>query len=384
VDLSDWEGVLHPAGRGDKATGTGADGNRPGRSGVRSARYRDLRPMLGAVILLATLSACGSAPVHHAAPPPATAAQTREYAPPGPPEDPWGPYIREAAQRYELPEPYIRAVMRQESGGQEFRNGSVITSPAGAIGLMQVMPETYAALRDRYGLGPDPYYPKDNILAGTAYLRELYDRFGSPGFLAAYNAGPQRLSDHLVTGKPLPAETVAYVAAIGPRIGAGSTVPAGAHQNYAVASSSAASDSLNRQALAAAATGRGGAPLSVPPTLAPTPMPVSAPPPKYASAAPVPAPIMVAALATSGGNWGIQVGAFSTQATAQAAADNVRAHAHGQLDTARTVVPVTTRPDGAILYRARLLGISADAASTVCNNLARDQVSCIVVTEDHV
>jgi len=344
---------------------------------VRHARQRNFRPLLGAVILLAALSACSSSPTHRAAPP-ATAEQVRDYAPPGSPDDPWGPYIHEASTRYEFPEPYIRAVMRQESGGQEFRNGSLVTSPAGAIGLMQVMPETYAALRDRYGLGPDPYYPRDNILAGTAYLKELYDRFGSPGFLAAYNAGPQRMSDHLATGRPLPAETVNYVAAIGPRIGAAGSVPGGTRPGYAVASSSA-SDALNRQALAAATGGHGGAPLAVPPPASPAP----APPPRYA-AAPAAVPVVVAALASNGGSWGIQVGAFSTQATAQAAADNVRARAHGQLDTARTVVPVTTRPDGAILYRARLLGISADAASDVCNSLARDQVSCIVVTEDHV
>ena len=93
---------------------------------------------------------------------------------------------------------------------------------------------------------------------------------------------------------------------------------------------------------------------------------------------------MVAALPTSGGGWGIQVGAFSNQALAQAAAENARARARGQLAGARTAVPVTTRADGVVLYRARLVGISADAANDVCNSLARDQVSCIVVTEDHV
>ena len=47
-------------------------------------------------------------------------------------------------------------------------------------------------LRARHDLGADPYNPHDNILAGAAYIRELHDRYGSPGFLADYNAGPRR------------------------------------------------------------------------------------------------------------------------------------------------------------------------------------------------
>src|SRR5579862_7864843 len=86
------------------------------------------------------------------------------------------------------------------------------------MGLMQVMPETYDELRDRYSLGGDPYDPHDNILAGTAYLREMYDIYGSPGFLAAYNAGPRRLDDYLSNNRPLPDETRRYVAMIGPSI----------------------------------------------------------------------------------------------------------------------------------------------------------------------
>ena len=86
------------------------------------------------------------------------------------------------------------------------------------MGLMQIMPETWAELRLRYGLGNDPYDPHDNILAGTAYLRELRDRYGSPGFLAAYNAGPARYEEHLA-GRPLPAETQAYLQKLAPVIG---------------------------------------------------------------------------------------------------------------------------------------------------------------------
>jgi Transglycosylase SLT domain len=86
---------------------------------------------------------------------------------------------------------------------------------------MQIMPETWSHLRVRYGLGADPYDPRDNILAVAAYLRELYDRYGSPGFLAAYNAGPTRYEDHLTTSRSLPADTLAYIADVVPLIGVG-------------------------------------------------------------------------------------------------------------------------------------------------------------------
>lgn len=122
--------------------------------------------------------------------------------------------IEEAARRFAVPAPWIRAVMRQESG---FNPRA--TSHAGAMGLMQVMPATYAELRRRYGFGSDPYDPRDNVLAGAAYLRELYDRFGPEGMLPAYNAGPGRYLQHRDQGRPLPAETRDYVARIGPRIG---------------------------------------------------------------------------------------------------------------------------------------------------------------------
>jgi hypothetical protein len=87
------------------------------------------------------------------------------------------------------------------------------------MGLMQIMPETWGDLRLRYGLGSNPYDPHDNILAGTAYLLELHDRYGTPGFLAAYNAGPARYEEHLATGQPLPAETQDYLAVLTPLIG---------------------------------------------------------------------------------------------------------------------------------------------------------------------
>ena len=142
------------------------------------------------------------------------------YPVPGTPDDPWGPYIQEAAARFALPEAWIRAVMRQESGGRQVAaDGSPLVSSAGAMGLMQVIPGTYDILQRRYGLGPDPFEPRSNILAGAAYLKEMHARFGAPAFLAAYNAGPQRVEAYLAGQTGLPDETVSYVAAIGPRIG---------------------------------------------------------------------------------------------------------------------------------------------------------------------
>lgn len=117
--------------------------------------------------------------------------------------------VASAARRFGLPEPWIWAVIRAESAG---RIDAV--SPAGARGLMQLMPATWTERRALYGLGPDPFAARDNILAGTGYLRELYERYGAPGFLAAYNAGPARYEAWRDTGRPLPAETTAYVARI--------------------------------------------------------------------------------------------------------------------------------------------------------------------------
>jgi soluble lytic murein transglycosylase-like protein len=120
-------------------------------------------------------------------------------------------FITDASRRFAIPAQWIRGVMQLESAG----DGRAV-SPKGALGLMQIMPGTWVELSVRYGLGIDPFDAHDNILAGAAYLREMHDRFGSAGFLAAYHAGPLRYEQHLVTGKPLPSETTAYVAAVTP------------------------------------------------------------------------------------------------------------------------------------------------------------------------
>ncbi|MER9120864.1 lytic transglycosylase domain-containing protein [Mesorhizobium sp. M0954] len=123
----------------------------------------------------------------------------------------WQHYVAEASRRFSIPQPWIYAVMDAESRGQTMLDGRPIASHAGAIGLMQVMPGTYEEMRAELGLGADPHDPRDNILAGTAYLRAMYDRFGFPGLFAAYNAGPDRYEQHLQRGRPLPGETVSYL-----------------------------------------------------------------------------------------------------------------------------------------------------------------------------
>jgi len=125
--------------------------------------------------------------------------------------DRWQPFIKEASERFSVPQDWIRTVIRIESGGRTMLSGKPITSSAGAMGVMQLMQQTYDEMRVRNGLGADPYNAHDNILAGAAYLRDLYNRYGYPHLFAAYNAGPGRLEDHLLHGHKLPAETRAYV-----------------------------------------------------------------------------------------------------------------------------------------------------------------------------
>lgn len=131
----------------------------------------------------------------------------------------WRPYVEEASRRFGVPAPWIEQVIRAESGGRTTLNGRPIVSPAGAMGLMQLMPATWSALRAAHGLGGDPFDPRDNILAGAAYLAALYRRFGYPGLFGAYNAGPARYAAWLAGRAPLPGETRAYLA----RLGAGRT-----------------------------------------------------------------------------------------------------------------------------------------------------------------
>ncbi|PZU44408.1 MAG: lytic transglycosylase [Sphingomonas sp.] len=133
---------------------------------------------------------------------------------------PYASHVAEAARRFGIPEGWIWAVMRVESNGD-----SRAVSTAGARGLMQIMPATWATLRARYGLGTDPFDVRDNILAGAAYLRAMHDRYGDvTAMLAAYNAGPGRYDEYLSRGRPLPAETRAYLAKLAPMIGGAADV----------------------------------------------------------------------------------------------------------------------------------------------------------------
>ncbi len=173
-----------------------------------SIRHKTTRLIVSLAVLLLMSAAVSSGDVVRAEP--ATALMPKT----APDAAPYENFVRDAAQRFGVPASWIGAVMAIESGGDVRA-----LSSAGAMGLMQVMPETWAGLRVRHGLGDDPYDPRDNILAGAAYLRELHERYGSPGFLAAYNAGPGRYDEHLATGRALPYETQLYVATLAPLIG---------------------------------------------------------------------------------------------------------------------------------------------------------------------
>ena len=134
--------------------------------------------------------------------------------------DRWTPYIKEASRRFKISADWIKAVIRVESGGRTLSDDNQpITSSAGAMGIMQVMPETYRDRREEYGLGEDPHNPRDNILAGTAYLSWLKEKYGSPKMFAAYNAGPATLEAQSAGKHKLPKETRDYVKRISTILG---------------------------------------------------------------------------------------------------------------------------------------------------------------------
>lgn len=322
----------------------------------------------------------------------------RNYPVPGSPDDPWGAYIHEAGSRFGVPERWVREVMRQESGGRLYDDdGMLITSSAGAMGLMQVMPRTYEVLRDRYGLGDDPYEPHNNILAGTAYIREMYDRYGAPAFLAAYNAGPDRVDAYIADGTPLPDETVNYLASVAPRLGDGvaMTGPLAAFAGTPTVASdradanrawagggfmqparyappvSAADDDPSLRAFDG-----GGLVTSAAPTGVLTGQ--AAPPSLLVQVAhPSPGTPPISAAMVPSGGWGIQVGAFEDPAISRAAIDRARADASDLLVSSQpAIIPVQR---GTMLYRARLIGLSASSASAACARLAADGVDCFTV-----
>lgn len=173
---------------------------------ARSARFRAARIAAALAFLASLVGAAGDA---FAAP-----------ASPGAPH-PYAAQVAEASLRFGIPQDWIWRVMHVES-----RGNARAVSPAGAMGVMQIMPATWAMLTARHGLGRDPFDVRANILGGAAYLRAMWDRYGDVRLmLAAYNAGPGRADAYAAGRRGLPAETIAYVAAIAPAIGASSITP---------------------------------------------------------------------------------------------------------------------------------------------------------------
>ena len=271
--------------------------NTHGNLALAGTKERSARFALGALLMIgASLAGCATTQ-------PTPVAEVPAAEAPIDPNDPlarWVPYMREASARFDVPEPWIRAVMIRESGGRATVNGRVITSSAGALGLMQVMPGTYDLMRNAYGLGPDPADPRDNIMAGTAYLREMYDLFGAPGFLAAYNCGPKCYAQHLAGKQKLPRETKMYLAALSPKVGKDEP-----RMPSASSSATAVEVAVLPPKPEQAKPARSEEPVAPPPPVfvAAAPEPPPAPPPALAPAparekprtAPLPAPVQVAA-----------------------------------------------------------------------------------------
>ena len=362
---------------------------------------------------LALLSACANQPSGNAVTDSRNyrAHARGNYTPPGPPSDPWGPYIVEAAKRFDMPDVWIREVMRAESGGNLYRNGDLVTSGAGAMGLMQVMPGTYGELQERHGLGDDAYDPRNNILAGTAYMREMYEIYGSPGFLAAYNAGPRRLDDYLANQRDLPTETRRYVAKIAPNITGVYPDSRSQAEQYAMNAlpinippglrngrGSRTQMAQNREPpMRGNALGRRGqvqmAQLAPPSDsgFGSVSFAAAPPPPQpsgrsggfqlipSAVAAPMRAPARGGAV--GGGHWAIQIGAFSSESMARSATGSAMAHARDALGGAHPQVSGVRQGRGT-LYRARLTGLSQAAAMQACERLQRNRSTCVVVSPD--
>ena len=111
--------------------------------------------------------------------------------------------IHSAAQKYAVDPKLVSAVAEVESGGDQNA-----VSPAGAVGVMQLMPDTAA------GLGINPYDMKSNVEGGAKYLREMLDTFDGDvkKAVAAYNAGPNAVKAY--GGVPPYAETQNYVTSV--------------------------------------------------------------------------------------------------------------------------------------------------------------------------
>lgn len=153
-----------------------------------------------------------TAAVQHLSPLPQTTYQQESSMSPRQLVDRWGPVITEASARFNVPATWIRAVLQTESGGRTMLGEHrPIVSPAGAMGLMQLMPGTYKLMSAEFKLGANPFNERANIYAGAAYLHQLYQHYGYPAMFAAYNDGPGHLEDKLARGQLLPLETRNYI-----------------------------------------------------------------------------------------------------------------------------------------------------------------------------
>jgi hypothetical protein len=363
----------------------------------------------GIIAVMTALAACGTVTPHQDAIQETAryvAHAKHNYVPPGPAEDPWGPYIREASNRFDVPETWVRSLMRVESGGKEYLNGELITSGAGAMGLMQVMPATYDELRDRYNLGDDPFNPHDNIIAGVAYMREMYEVYGSPGFLAAYNAGPARLDDYLANQRPLPDETRHYVAMIGPYL-------RGVYPNNRSNADQMAINVLpinippgkrySRPVMLANAKPGGGGrvPKRMPVEVAQLPEPprqggiwvgqqlaLVTPPPvpprsgfRFISTANAADAASARHESVAPGQWAIQVGAFANPGQAHSALLAAQHSAHVELAVAHPFTSSVHQGHG-VLWRARMTGMSRETAIQACEKITHGRSNCIVLSPD--
>ena len=117
-------------------------------------------------------------------------------------------HIRTAAEAHEVDARLLKGVLWQESRFCHVdAAGETLTSPKGALGIGQLMPETAAEL------GVDPYDLDENLSGSARYLAAQLERFGSVQLaLAAYNAGPSRVAEY--GGVPPFEETTEYVASI--------------------------------------------------------------------------------------------------------------------------------------------------------------------------
>ena len=289
--------------------------------------------------------------------------------------DPWASHIAEASQRFDVPEQWIRAVMKVESGGRTHMNGRPIVSRAGAMGLMQVMPTTYEELRVRHGLGSDPFEPHNNIMAGTAYLREMYEKFGSPGFLAAYNAGPGRYGEYLTGDRGLPAETRNYVAMISPNLSGAEPTRRVSDTMYAAVPAPRIPD---RTVIAAAVAPPPSRPVVTASAIPIVPVPV-APLPAARARVPASASAAVQLASVPAGDWGIQVGAFRSPTESNKAVEDARRAVPDLLTPARVYVMEVNTPAGR-LYRARLIGVSSASADRACARLSSQGSACMTVS----